>query len=156
MRKLVALLIIMAGMLGFASLATAHPGNTDSSGGHTCRTNCTEKWGLSYGEYHFHNGGEPVYNAQVERDNGYNVGYKKGYALGLEKAYDQSIEYSYPNHDYKEGWEDGFDEGFHAGVAQVELVEKRHSNVMKFLGLTAVGVSSGGFIAYRRRKKRID
>lgn len=33
----------------------AHPGNTDSNGGHTCWTNC-EKWGLEYGEYHYHNG----------------------------------------------------------------------------------------------------
>lgn len=33
----------------------AHPGRTDSSGCHTCRTNC-ENWGLSYGEYHCHNG----------------------------------------------------------------------------------------------------
>lgn len=32
----------------------AHPGRTDSNGGHTCRTNC-EKWGLEYGEYHYHN-----------------------------------------------------------------------------------------------------
>lgn len=33
---------------------SAHPGNTDSSGGHTCRTNC-EHWGvLNYGEYHYH------------------------------------------------------------------------------------------------------
>ena len=34
----------------------SHPGRTDSSGGHTCRTNC-ESWGLEYGEYHYHNGG---------------------------------------------------------------------------------------------------
>ncbi len=33
----------------------AHPGRTDANGGHTCRTNC-EKWGLEYGEYHYHNG----------------------------------------------------------------------------------------------------
>lgn len=33
----------------------AHPGRTDASGCHVCRTNC-EKWGLSYGEYHCHNG----------------------------------------------------------------------------------------------------
>lgn len=31
----------------------AHPGRTDSSGCHTCRTNCV-KWGLSSGEYHCH------------------------------------------------------------------------------------------------------
>lgn len=33
----------------------AHPGRTDSNGCHTCRTNC-EKWGLSNGQYHCHNG----------------------------------------------------------------------------------------------------
>lgn len=40
-----------------ASSVYAHPGRTDSNGGHTCRTNCTERWGLEYGEYHYHNGG---------------------------------------------------------------------------------------------------
>lgn len=34
--------------------AYAHRGRTDANGGHTCRTNC-EKWGLQYGEYHYHN-----------------------------------------------------------------------------------------------------
>lgn len=38
----------------FPSTSLAHPGNTDSYGCHTCRTNC-ESWGLSYGEYHCHN-----------------------------------------------------------------------------------------------------
>lgn len=38
------------------SVVNAHPGRTDANGGHTCRTNC-EKWGLKYGEYHYHNGG---------------------------------------------------------------------------------------------------
>ena len=33
--------------------AFAHPGRTDSSGCHTCRTNCPN-WGLSYDEYHCH------------------------------------------------------------------------------------------------------
>lgn len=32
----------------------AHPGRTDSSGCHTCRTSCPS-WGLSSGEYHCHN-----------------------------------------------------------------------------------------------------
>lgn len=35
------------------SFVYAHPGRTDSSGCHTCRTNCSN-WGLSYGEYHCH------------------------------------------------------------------------------------------------------
>ena len=39
--------------LFFPFLLYAHPGNTDSSGCHTCRTNCPN-WGLSYGEYHCH------------------------------------------------------------------------------------------------------
>jgi hypothetical protein len=41
----------------------AHPGNTDSSGCHTCRTNCSS-WGLSTGEYHCHNNkgsSQPLY-----------------------------------------------------------------------------------------------
>lgn len=36
--------------------AEAHPGGTDSSGGHHCRTNCA-KWGLGQDEYHMHGGG---------------------------------------------------------------------------------------------------
>lgn len=42
-------------LLLFSSVALAHPGRTDSKGGHTCRTNCS-KWGLSNGEYHYHGG----------------------------------------------------------------------------------------------------
>jgi|GEM_PF-3800254 len=35
------------------SAVLAHPGGTDTSGGHVCRTDC-EQWGLKYGEYHYH------------------------------------------------------------------------------------------------------
>jgi hypothetical protein len=35
------------------NISLAHPGRTDSSGCHTCRTNCSS-WGLSSGEYHCH------------------------------------------------------------------------------------------------------
>ncbi|WP_068784872.1 copper amine oxidase N-terminal domain-containing protein [Paenibacillus phocaensis] len=57
MRKACSVLIL-AIMLAMASVpAAAHPGRTDANGGHTCRTNC-EKWGLDYGEYHYHNGGK--------------------------------------------------------------------------------------------------
>lgn len=34
-------------------ISFAHPGRTDASGCHTCRTNCAS-WGLSTGEYHCH------------------------------------------------------------------------------------------------------
>jgi len=35
------------------NISLAHPGRTDGSGCHTCRTNCSS-WGLSSGEYHCH------------------------------------------------------------------------------------------------------
>lgn len=37
-----------------ANAITSHSGGTDSSGCHTCRTNCP-KYGLYYGQYHCHN-----------------------------------------------------------------------------------------------------
>ncbi|WP_458411764.1 copper amine oxidase N-terminal domain-containing protein [Schinkia sp. CFF1] len=50
------MLSVITGLLFISSVAFAHPGRTDSRGGHTCRTNCP-KWGLEYEEYHYHNGG---------------------------------------------------------------------------------------------------
>ena len=38
--------------------AYAHPGGTDSSGCHTCRTNCA-RWGISTGSYHCHGSARP-------------------------------------------------------------------------------------------------
>lgn len=43
-------------LFGVSYTAFAHPGKTDSNGGHHCWTNCA-KWGYSYGSYHYHNGG---------------------------------------------------------------------------------------------------
>ena len=37
----------------FSSIIAAHPGRTDSKGGHYCRTNCDD-WGRVYGQYHYH------------------------------------------------------------------------------------------------------
>jgi len=56
-RKLfpVAFVLLPVLLLAFSISASAHPGRTDANGGHTCRTNC-EKWGLQYGEYHYHSG----------------------------------------------------------------------------------------------------
>lgn len=45
-------LVLALGLL-LAHGAAAHPGRTDSRGGHTCRTNC-ESYGFRYGEYHLH------------------------------------------------------------------------------------------------------
>ncbi|MBM7571579.1 hypothetical protein JOC48_002075 [Aquibacillus albus] len=52
MRKVFVLLLILIYITSF-KVVLAHPGNTDSNGGHYCRTNC-EEWGYNYGEYHYH------------------------------------------------------------------------------------------------------
>ena len=60
----VALLVAIGVVFIFAGTTDvlAHPGRTDSSGGHTCRTNCPS-WGRSYGEYHTHGSTQtPRYN----------------------------------------------------------------------------------------------
>ncbi|WP_374016841.1 copper amine oxidase N-terminal domain-containing protein [Paenibacillus thiaminolyticus] len=54
-RWIIASIAILLGAGSAAPEALAHPGKTDKNGGHTCRTNC-EKWGLEYGEYHYHGG----------------------------------------------------------------------------------------------------
>ncbi len=51
--KKTAILTLLALFL-LAPFTYAHPGRTDKKGGHTCRTNCP-KWGLKYGQYHYHN-----------------------------------------------------------------------------------------------------
>lgn len=43
--------LFIATLLAYAPLSFAHPGRLDSSGCHTCRTNCAS-YGLSVGEYH--------------------------------------------------------------------------------------------------------
>lgn len=45
--------ILIATTLIIPNISLAHPGRTDASGCHTCRTNCAS-WGLSTGEYHCH------------------------------------------------------------------------------------------------------
>jgi hypothetical protein len=84
----------------------AHPGNTDSSGGHTCRTNC-EQWGLNYGEYHYHD------SLPDTSENDYQDGYDRGYELA----------YSYTSHceeEYEWWWEgpQTFGDGYEQGIAE--------------------------------------
>ena len=47
----------------------AHPGRTDSSGGHTCRTNC-ESWGLGDGEYQIWGERIRVEHGRTQNDRG--------------------------------------------------------------------------------------
>lgn len=56
MKKTVYCLLVISLFLLGTQPIKAHPGRTDANGCHVCRTNC-DKWGLSTGEYHCHNGG---------------------------------------------------------------------------------------------------
>ncbi|KKX55574.1 YHYH domain-containing protein [Brevibacillus borstelensis] len=56
MKKGIIFLLLLVLAFSILPASFAHPGRTDANGGHTCRTNC-EKWGLRYGEYHYHNSG---------------------------------------------------------------------------------------------------
>ena len=66
MKKPLLLLVLLFFFSG--GIVEAHPGRTDASGGHTCRTNC-DSWGLKYGEYHYHGGSAPVQSAPVVQQN---------------------------------------------------------------------------------------
>lgn len=60
MRKFASLILSSVIVFGSGGAASAHPGRTDANGGHHCWTNCA-KWGLEYGQYHYHNGGSSSY-----------------------------------------------------------------------------------------------
>lgn len=56
MKKIFLFIFVVCFMFLFIpNKVLAHPGRTDSNGGHTCKTNCS-KWGLSDDEYHYHSG----------------------------------------------------------------------------------------------------
>jgi hypothetical protein len=100
------LLLTVAAILSIcvliASPVLAHSGNTDASGGHTCMTNC-ESYGLSYGEYHYHNGG-------YYTDDYYDQGSEDGVAF-----VDQRLSYivsSAENEGETDGSEDGRSGGY--------------------------------------------
>ncbi len=77
MRKIFKFLIVfLIGIFSIPIISFAHPGRTDSSGCHTCRTNCPS-WGLSYNEYHCHRAKaspqpkEPIKSIYGENGTGY-------------------------------------------------------------------------------------
>lgn len=74
-KKFLILSIIIVGLFCFFYFASAHSGRTDSSGCHTCRTNC-RSWGLSQGEYHCHRAKAlPQPEPPVKSHRGYPEGY---------------------------------------------------------------------------------
>lgn len=147
-------LLLMVMILFFLSYtAEAHPGRTDSSGGHTCRTNCG-KWGLSTGEYHYHNGGglsssdDDVSSDEVSDDNvssestqaqleehyddlvqeGHYLGYKHGYneLSYLDFHSDQFGQLSMAEYSwYKAGYEKGYEEGKAIRIEELKKSSKK-------------------------------
>jgi hypothetical protein len=65
MREILVLVILS---ILFPNNVFAHSGRTDEFGGHTCRTNC-EDYGLDYGEYHYHDGGDFLDDLEWESPN---------------------------------------------------------------------------------------
>lgn len=53
-KKIISILFLIT-LLMNCNVVYAHPGRTNSSGCHYCKTNCSS-WGLDDGEYHCHNG----------------------------------------------------------------------------------------------------
>ena len=58
-----AALVLLLVVFNIPMTSSAHPGNTDGDGCHTCRTNCTESWGIPYDYYHRHNPVRPCHES---------------------------------------------------------------------------------------------
>ncbi len=141
MRKL-QVLTVMVLLFVAAGTASAHPGRTDSNGGHYCRTNC-EKWGLEYGEYHYPNGGRSsggsssssngssssssssasttpwVDTSQQERKDGETTGYQAGLEDGYKEAVNQPST-SESTIAYQNGYAEGYNKGYLEGQKKLQ------------------------------------
>jgi len=107
-KKINMLLLIF--FLSFSQFVSAHPGNTDSSGGHTCYTNC-EEYGLSYGEYHYHD----TSNTVDYYSDGYNRGYE--YAYSYTSMCEEEYEWWWEGpQDFGDGYEQGIKDGHNDGL----------------------------------------
>lgn len=139
MKKLVGL-CFSALLVSTAVSVEAHPGRTDSNGGHTCRKDC-EKWGLQYGEYHYHNGGgssgggggsvaQPVAAPQPTAEEirqqeltaGQNAGYTAGAAYGATSLTVKEGKTTEGSKAYQEGYVAGYKKGMEE--AQQQLKQK--------------------------------
>ncbi len=140
MKKLFATFgIVLLTLSLFGSVASAHPGRTDSNGGHTCRTNCA-KWGLQTGEYHYHNGGgsstgsrkttstpksnpQPTYS-QADVDNGKTSGQSQGYEDGYNRR-NKNASTDIGNEGYKKGYATGYAAGYNVGLEKIKEEDRQ-------------------------------
>lgn len=117
----------------------AHPGRTDSSGCHTCRTNCSS-WGLSTGEYHCHNAKalpqpeEPIKSHYGENGTGYTE----------------------PALEYKSGSGESTSKSLSAGTTSQKMIDAdKKSDGSNLLGWVAL-LGTGGVIGYWFSKKNTN
>ncbi|MCL6572898.1 MAG: YHYH domain-containing protein [Bacillus sp. (in: Bacteria)] len=111
MRKRITFVLLILLFLS-VNTAFAHPGDTDSNGGHTCRTNC-EDWGLDYGEYHYHN------SSQANTNNDYDEGYGQGYDLAYSYTSECEEDYEWwweGSQEFGDGYEQGIKDGHQEGL----------------------------------------
>ena len=160
-KLLVAFIIVLLTFPYFVSTTLAHPGRTDSNGGHTCRTNCA-KWGYKTGEYHYHNGGssrstsstpspsqkstpspKPTYS-QADVDNGRDSGKTLGYEDGYSRE-NKNLNTTVGNEGYKKGYIAGYEAGYNEGLKKI----KEEDTVAG----TTLGKSAGK-IAYEKGESR--
>lgn len=119
MKKTIYLLVFIFSLFISSNITFSHPGNTDENGGHHCWSNC-EKWGLEYGEYHYHDNGyeemdivdtyedENIYflwDFPIECEHLYFIGTQEE----MESCYEISFEYGYDQGYYDYGLMDEFD-----------------------------------------------
>jgi Excalibur calcium-binding domain len=111
MSKRIICLFILLFFSSISQKVEAHPGDTDSNGGHTCYTNCGD-WELEYGEYHYHDTNAPTGDYfQQGYDDGYELAYS--YTSQCEEDYEWWWEGS---NSYGEGYENGIDDGHYDGL----------------------------------------
>jgi len=157
------ILVIPITLLSLSQEVIAHPGNTDDFGKHTCRTNCG-KWGLEYGEYHGHDGGDSsstsssggtsidstypdefplmneqeleIYYEELQND-GFDIGYEDGYNDEKFIDFHDEIYAQLSNAEYswyEVGYENGYKEGQAKRVAETNKKQEDEYQVGEELG----------------------
>jgi hypothetical protein len=143
MKKMILTALTSILLFSFSQEVKAHPGNTDSFGKHTCRTNCG-KWGLEYGDYHGHVGGsgsssysssgdstdstysdddslmteqELEINYEELQNEGYQIGFQDGYTDKEFVDFDEEMYSKLSNADYS-WYEVGYEKGYKDGKEQ--------------------------------------
>ena len=121
---------LVVGWFVIPNAVLAHPGNTDSSGCHTCRTNCPD-WGLYYGEYHCHQSKgytQPEYPIRSTYGD-YGTGYTEPWSDYTSPSYD----YSYPSTPPTSPIRVAFVISAYIGISTsiVNRLQLRHHNVLQ-------------------------